>query len=89
MSEHLRNAIAKCLAGIFGVALFFAVVLLTTASRDCKMVVSTSCPQGFRIAGPDLFFGVVCFFVAVMALASAVVIRKRLGGPLIGPWRHW
>ena len=90
MSAQLKNAIAKCLAGIFGAAFFLAVALLLTgASHDCAKVASTGCPRGFVIDGRDLFFGVACFCVAAMALTFAVVIRKRLGGPLIGPWRHW
>ena len=90
MSAHSQNAIAKCLAATFGITLFFAMAAFVSGvNRDCKVADATICPQGYVLNGADLYFGIACSALAVVALTVAIAIRRRLGGPLIGPWKHW
>ncbi len=90
MSAHSQNAIAKCLAAIFGIALFFAMAaFLSGVGRDCRATDPTVCPTGYVLYDADLYFGVTFSALAVVALTIAIAIRRHLGGPLIGPWKHW
>ena len=91
MAENARNTLAKCLAGIFGVGLFFALVAAGSGTSDgCLDATLSRCgDSGYSLDGRTIVVGLVCLVVALAALAVAIAIRKRMGGPIIGPWKPW
>ena len=91
MAETSRNAVAKCLAGIFAVGMFFALAAAGSGQADgCLDASSRFCADsGYSLNVRTIVFGSVCLVVALAALTAAIAIRKRMGGPIIGPWKHW
>jgi len=89
MSAEQLNRRAKVLAFIGGVAFFFAIAMLVAFAEggQCDVAnAATATCQGFENAA-DLVVGSVCLAIGVVTMGNAVLIRKRLGGPLVGPWR--
>ncbi|MCU1358942.1 MAG: hypothetical protein JWN99_231 [Ilumatobacteraceae bacterium] len=87
MSERRTNNVAKGLAGLGGVLWIFALSGWGSLTSCDAKVDEFSCQQTINVA--DLRFAIVCTIAGAMAIAGAIVIRRRLGGPLISPWQHW
>ena len=87
MSERRTNNVAKALAGLCGVLWIFALAGWGTLTSCDAKVSEFSCRRMINVA--DVRFAIICTISGALALTGAIVIRRRLGRPLISPWQHW
>jgi drug/metabolite transporter (DMT)-like permease len=90
MTRRGLNRIAKALAGVGGVLLFFAIAGFSSESLcdEYRTTDGGGC-RGLYGSSNNLLFAIVCLFGAAAAIGGAVAIRRKLGGPLISPWQRW
>ncbi|MCU1397267.1 MAG: hypothetical protein JWN62_376 [Acidimicrobiales bacterium] len=87
MSERSTNNVAKALAGLGGLLWVLALAGWGSLTSCNQKVGDFSCQRTINVA--DLRFAIVCTIAGALAITGAILIRRRLGGPLISPWQHW